>query len=380
MNLTREVWAEINLSYFAHNLSIIKQRLRHNVHLLVVLKADAYGHGALELGKVALQQGAYQFGVATFEEAMELREAFRKARILIFGYSSPSLAKEIIQHNIEVCVYNKNMAHSLSEAAKTLNKTALIHIKLDTGMHRIGYQYNQKSIQEIQAISMLPHIKIQGIFTHFATADCKDLSYLNTQYINYQQFFDSLSIDKSSVLKHCANSAAIISAPQTHEDMVRLGIIGYGLKPSLEIDMQNLPLKAVMNLKTKIVHIKTLEKGQSISYGRTFSTTKRTKIATLPLGYADGYMRLLSNKAEVLIHGKRAKVVGNICMDQCMIDVSEIENVKVGDSVLLFGYDDLGNELSIDELAQHIGTINYELVCAVSKRVPRVYVENEAHN
>ncbi|RDU72396.1 alanine racemase [Helicobacter aurati] len=371
-NLKRQVLAEINLNHFIHNLTLVKQRLNPQTQIMLVLKADAYGHGALQLAKVALEQGINYFAVATFEEAMRLREQYQEARILILGYTLPSHALEAIKYHIEMCVYDIHTAKAFSKIASIHNMQALLHIKLDTGMGRLGYQLNEQNLQEIQEIFHLPHLRIQGIFTHFATADCADSDYLIKQYTDFQSFL-ALLPNLSNVLLHCANSASIFHARQTHMDIVRLGIIAYGLQPSFQMNMRDINLKAVMSFKANIVHIKEIDKYQSVSYGRTFVATKRTTIATLPVGYADGYMRLLSNKAEVLIHGKRAPIVGNICMDHCMVDISEIDNVKVGDCVLLFGYDEYHNELNVDELAARINTINYELVCAVSKRVPRVY-------
>lgn len=370
--LKRYVYAHIHTDHFIHNLRLMRQYVPQRTHLMLVLKADAYGHGALMLGKIALENGIYQVGVATFDEAMELREYLPQAKILILGYTPPSVVDEAIRHNIELCVYDIAMARALSQSAKTQNKQALIHIKLDTGMNRIGYQCNEKSMKEIHEIAKLPNINIRGIFTHFASAD-SDLEYLQMQYKCFQSFVIKLPKTKNTLL-HCANSASIMNANETHLDMVRLGIIAYGLKPDFSMDMQGIMLKPAMSFKAHIVHIKEIAPNERVSYGGTFITNKKTKIATLPVGYADGYMRLLSNKAEVLVRGKRARVVGNICMDQCMIDVSDIDDVQIGDCAVLFGYDDFGNILSVDELAKHIGTISYELVCAVSKRVARVYI------
>ncbi|MDY5822888.1 MAG: alanine racemase [Helicobacter sp.] len=371
-DLKRYVYANIHTDHFLHNLKLIREYVPQRTHLMLVLKADAYGHGALKLGKLALTHGIYQLGVATFDEAMELREHLTQAKILVLGYTPPSVVDEAIKHDIELCVYDIDMARELNKSAKRQNKQAKIHIKLDTGMNRIGYQCDSKSLNEIHEIAKLSNVFIRGIFTHFASADC-DLGYLNLQYERFCAFVSLLPKHEDTLL-HCANSASIMNASKTHLDMVRLGIIAYGLKPSFAVDMQGLELKPVMSFRAHIVHIKEVDANECVSYGGTFITHKKTKIATLPVGYADGYMRLLSNKAEVLIRGKRARVIGNICMDQCMVDVSDIEEVKVGDCAVLFGYDDFGNILSVDELAAHIGTINYELICAVSKRVARVYV------
>lgn len=370
--LKRYVYANIHTDHFIHNLNLMRQYVPLNKHIMLVLKADAYGHGALTLGKIALENGIYQVGVATFDEAMELHMHLPQAKILILGYTPPSVIDEAIKNDIELCVYDIAMAKELNQSAKIQNKQASIHIKLDTGMNRIGYQCNKKSLNEIHEIAKLSHINIRGIFTHFASAD-SDLEYLNMQYKLFNSFVAKLPKNANTLL-HCANSASIINASETHLDMVRLGIIAYGLKPDFNMNMQGLDIKPVMSFKAHIVHIKEIDKNERVSYGGTFITHKKTKIATLPVGYADGYMRLLSNKAEVLVRGKRAKVVGNICMDQCMIDVSDIDDVKIGDCAVLFGYDDVGNILSVDELARHIGTISYELVCAISKRVARVYI------
>ena len=370
-NLRRHVWAEISKQNFIHNLLLIKRRLKTNVELLIVIKADAYGHGALELAQVAIENGISYFGVATFDEAMELRERFREARILVLGYTLPNNAKEAVIHNIELCVYDKHVAEILNRIAKQHNMQANIHIKLDTGMNRIGYECNKKNLEEIKEILAFSNLDIKGIFTHFATADSNDLSYTEEQYNRFQDFISLLQ--KKHIPLHCANSAAIINAEYSHLDIVRLGIVMYGLKPRVDMDMKGLDLKAVMSLKANIIHIKDIEKHQSVGYGRTFIASENTRVATLPIGYADGYMRLLSNKAEVLIQGRRAKIIGNICMDQCMIDISQVD-AKIGDCVTLFGYDSIGNEIKVDELAAQINTIGYEMVCAVSKRVPRVYI------
>lgn len=368
--LTREVWAEINLRAFAHNLRRIRN-LAPKAQMMLVLKADGYGHGALALGECALGLGISYFAVATFDEAMELRGAFKESSIFILGSTPLCNATKIVKHDIEVCVYNKNLAEALSKEAQKQNKKAVIHIKLETGMNRIGYSYNPQSLEEIHYIARLPHIHIKALFTHFATADCADSRYLHTQE---QRFLDFVHAIDTKVLWHCANSAAIINAPQSHYDIIRPGIMSYGLKPACDMDMQGLDLKPVMSLKAKIVHIKEIQPNQSVGYNQNFIAPKTLKIATLPIGYADGYMRLLSNKAEVLIHGHRARVVGNICMDSCMVDVSAITQAQIGDTAVLFGTDEHGGELSVDELAQHVGSINYEMVCAISRRVPRVYV------
>ena len=386
-NLRRQVWAEINRSHFAHNISLVKRRLDSKTRLLLVLKADAYGHGASALARVGLEQGAHYFGVATLDEALELKEALvpkpgainlAAPKILIMGYTPPSSAKEAIEENLELCLYELGWAMELDKIARGLRRRAKVHLKLDTGMNRLGYQLNAKSLSEIERILSLDNIEVVGLFTHFATADSMDLSHLDKQHREFLDFVKAIkglgSFKDCAPILHSANSAAILSAPQSHGDMVRLGIMAYGLRPSLEMDMKGLDLRAVMSFKARVVCVKDIEVGGAVSYGRRFIAPKKTRIAVLPVGYADGYMRLLSNKACVLIRGQRARVVGAICMDHCMVDISEIPGVMVGDCALLFGEDN-GAHLSVDEVASHLGSINYELVCAVSKRVYRVYVD-----
>lgn len=372
-HLNRYCYAEINLNNYAYNINLIKSILPKEHKILCVIKANAYGHGANEIAKVALENGIYQLGVATISEAMNIRKLYPNAKILILGYTPPALLKTAIKHDIELCVYHKDIALRISNIATKLNKIARIHIKLDTGMGRIGYLCNNQSLEEIVAISKLSSIKIAGIFTHFSSADELDSTYTQKQFTTYQNFINKLEQKGiSGFIKHCSNSAGIFSYKKAILDMSRLGIITYGIKPMKEF---SLDLKPVMSLKARIVHIKSLPKDSAISYGRKFITKEPSIIATLPIGYADGYMRLLSNKAEVLLKGQRAKVVGNICMDQCCIDISHIKDVKIGDEVILFGSDEFGNEISTDELAKHIGTISYEIICAISSRVPRIYID-----
>lgn len=370
----RPVWAEINLNNFIHNIKAIRDLLPHDVCFLGVVKANAYGHGALKISEIALEFGVDKLATATLDEALAIKQRLPKAEILVLGYTSPKLIYEAIINDITLCVYHEEVAKAINKIAYSLNKIAKIHIKLDTGMGRIGYQYTQKSINEIIQINNFTNVEIEGIFTHFATAsDNKD--FLELQNKRFNDFINELqNLGVCPKYYHCANSAAILEYPHTYFNMVRAGIILYGISDNH--NPSNIILKPVMSLKTKVVHLKTIQKGDSVSYGRTFIATKDTIIATLPLGYADGYMRILSNKAEVLINGKRAKIVGNICMDQCMIDVSEIDNVELGSEVILLGSDNFGGEISASELADIAGTINYEIICAISNRVPRVYIYN----
>lgn len=341
-----------------------------------VIKADGYGHGAKKIAQTLLDNGADRFAVAVLDEGIELRRAGFTVPILILGYTDKERAEEIISNDIEQAVYSWDLAEGLSKEAVKQGKTAKIHIKVDTGMGRIGLQPNYDSVQLIKKISQLPNIAIEGIFTHFAVADAVDKAYTEGQYEKFSWICRELEKENVKInVRHCGNSATIIDLPDMHMNMVRAGIILYGLKPSGEVKLDRMELKQVMSLKVKITHVKEIEAGQSVSYGRKFIAEKKSRIASLPIGYADGYTRMLSGKAEALVKGRRVPVVGRICMDQCMIDVTDIEEVKVGDEVVLFGKQ--GNEfIHIDELAEKLDTINYEIVCMIGKRVPRVYVKN----
>lgn len=373
IGLLHPVWAEISLDNFAHNIGVIKGLLSKDTKLMAVVKANAYGHDAVSLGQVAFDNGVYMLAVSSVKEAMLLRNSLNKdVRILVLGYTYENLSDIVVLNDIRLCVYTRHLALSLSKMALHHNKLARIHIKLDTGMGRIGYRCLDSDLKEIEEISKLPNIVIEGIFTHFATAG-EDNNYLDSQMKIYMDFVSKLkNIGIKPDILHCANSAALITNPNTHMDMVRAGIILYGLNPSYNVKISN--LKPVMSLKTKIVNLKYINKGDSVSYNRSLIADSRMKIATLPIGYADGYMRSFSNQARVLINGFFANIVGNICMDQCMVDVSEIHNVSIGDEVILFGKDNFGNEISVDELAKLANTINYEVITNISSRVTRVLV------
>ncbi len=501
-------FAEVNLANYAHNLGEIKRYLPQGTKIMAVIKANAYGCGIVEIAKTAIECGIYALGVARIDEALIVRNALPNARILILGYTAKEFLEKAIAQNIELCVYHKDIAEAISREAVAQGKIARIHIKIDTGMGRIGYlcggnsfwgnhlrcfgdkisldepqvlsrSFRAKTTQsttaipsvvdstqsvesskknsasahqispdswckkteskgavvppadfllesekrgsppksekrqllarrgsvvggaallrkekgesnklknddlvesntdsaldEIESIANLPSVQIAGVFTHFSSADEDDLSYTKMQCDRYSAFVEALeSRGIRGFIRHCSNSAGIFSYPKGVFDMVRVGIISYGISPFASATLP-IALKPVLSLKARVVHIKTLPKGSAISYGRTFTTSASAQIATVCVGYADGYSRLLSNKAEVLIRGKRAKVVGSVCMDQICVDISGIDGVQIGDEAVLFGVDEWGNEISPDELAHKIGTISYEIICAVSNRVPRVY-------
>ncbi|AEE90681.1 Alanine racemase [Tepidanaerobacter acetatoxydans Re1] len=373
----RPTWAEINLDDLRHNLLEIRRITSTNAKLCAIVKADGYGHGAVEVAQTALSCGAHYLGVAFLDEAVELREKGIKAPILILGFTPENQFDTIIEHDITQTVYSLKSAILLSEKALKRKKKAKVHIKLDTGMSRIGFQTDASSISDIRKLFQLEGLKVEGILTHFAKADEKDRTVTEEQFRIFTEAVNTIEAkDYKIPIKHIANSAGIIEYPNTHLDMVRPGIILYGMYPSDEITKSKIHLKPILSLKTRVAHVKSLPKGKAISYGGTYITERHTIIATLPVGYADGYSRLLSSRAQVLINGQRAPVVGRICMDQCMVDVTDIQGeVKPKDEVTLIGAD--GSErIEAEDIAKIIGTINYEITCGISKRVPRVYISN----
>lgn len=371
----RPAWAEINLDNLENNIKEIR-RVSKSKDIIAVIKADGYGHGALDIAPTLLENGATRIAVAVISEAVELREGGITCPIMILGFTPPTFADELIDYDIEQTVFTYDLAKALSDAAVKKNKKAKIHIALDTGMGRIGFFPDEKGVEEVYKISKLPNIILEGLFSHFATADEKDKKYTYLQVQKYNWFYNRLTEKHVKInIRHVANSAAIMDMPEVHYDAVRPGIILYGYYPSDEVNKDKIKLKPVMSLKTNIVHIKELEPGMSVSYGREFRAGRKTTIATIPIGYADGYTRLLFNKAKVIINGRFAPVVGRICMDQCMVDITDIDNVNVGDEVILLGEDN-GLKFDADDIAELLGTINYEVTCMVGKRIPRVYIKN----
>lgn len=382
MNDMKRAWVEIDIDAVEHNVKEIKGLLKGSTRLMGVVKADAYGHGVIETAEVILESGADELAVAYIDEAIQIRKGGINVPVLILGSSSCDVTPELVEYNIMPSVYDRTFAEALSREAVSQNKTAKIHIKVDTGMSRIGFLYDsseenrQKAFDEIMYISKLPNIFVEGIFTHFASSDEKDRTYTYMQFERFKSLTDRLEKGGLKIpTRHVCNSAAIMQFPEMHLDMVRAGVIMYGLYPSDEVDKNAAGLIPAMSLKTRVIHVKEVCEGTSVSYGRTFKTQKKTKLATIAIGYADGYSRLLSGKAEILVSGQRARQVGRICMDQCMIDASDVNNINVGDVVTLFGSDS-GAVLPVEEIAGKIGTVNYEIVCVVGKRIPRIYIKN----
>ena len=371
------VQARINLDAIYKNLENTRKKLNKNTKLMVIIKADGYGHGAVPIAWM-VDSIVDAYGVAIVEEAVELREAGITKPILILGHSSKEEFEQVIQYDITQTIYTLQMAEDLSKVASSLNKKAKIHLKLDTGMSRIGFKDDEESIKQIESISALKGIEITGMFTHFACADMTDKTSAKKQYQRYEAFAKRLEqVGVYPEVKHVSNSAAIMDLPDTYLNMVRSGITTYGLYPSEEVNKQNLILYPAMELLSKVIYVKEVEPGTGIGYGSTYIAKQTIRVATVPVGYADGYPRVLSNKGYVLIHGKKAPILGRICMDQFMVDVTEIPETKYDDDVVLIGVD--GDEtITVEELANMAYSFNYEFVCDISKRVPRVYVRNKA--
>lgn len=371
----RPVWAEVDLDIIAMNMRNIKAATKAK-EIFGVVKADAYGHGALDVAPVLLENGATRLAVAVSTEGVELRKSGISCPINVLGVTPPTLFHDIIEYDLQPVVFNYDYAKKLSEFAGERNKTVKIHLAVDTGMGRIGFLPTEDNVIEAVNISKLPNIEIEGIFSHFSTSDEADKEYSKLQFEKYKWFIGKIEEKGLYIkLKNIANSAAVTDLPETHMDGIRPGIILYGYYSSEEVNKNSIYIKPAMTWKANILHIKTLGPGQYIGYGRKFKTERESVIGTLGVGYADGYTRLLSGKAKVIINGKFAPVVGNICMDQCMIDLTDIGDVKVGDEVILMGSQgDL--KFDADDIAECIGTIKNEVVCMPGKRVPRVYIKD----
>ena len=370
-------WAEIDLDALAYNMRGIRRITKPDAKIMAVVKADAYGHGVCECAKTLLENGADRFAVATLDEATELRRRFKAVPILILGSSMPSEAEALILNDITANVYTEEFAKELSDTAARLGKTAKVHIKLDTGMSRIGFVVtdtdNSAVLDEIERIYNMPMLEVEGIFSHFATSDEADGSYTRLQFDRFMSICNALAERGVKIpIKHICNSAGIMMYPEYHLDMVRPGIILYGMYPSDEVDKTRLDLKYVMSVKSRVTYVKTVESGRGISYGKTYIAGGGETVATVPIGYADGYSRLLGGKAEIAVGNTRFPVVGRICMDQCMISVASGNNIKRGDEALIYG----AGAVTVDDVAAWLGTINYEITCMLSRRIPRIYVRD----
>lgn len=375
MNLLHPIWAEIDLDNLIFNINEIKKK-SNNSEIIGVVKANAYGHGAVEVSKALLDNGINRLAVANIIEAIELRESNITCPIMLLGISEDYAIDSIIEYNVEPTISSYSFAFKLNEKLKELNKTINIHIAIDSGMGRIGFKQEDKDLADIINISKLSNLKIESIFSHFSTADSKDKEYSLKQIEIYNNFLDKLNISGVRVnKKNLCNSAAIIDLPESHYDYVRPGIIQYGYYPSNEVDIDHFNIKPVLTWKTRVIHIKEVNEGEYIGYGKTFKTNRKSIIATLPVGYADGYSRGLSNKGKVIINGKLASIVGNVCMDQFMVDITDIPDVKLDNEVILLGsYENI--KFDADDMAEILNTISYEVLCLIGRRAPRVYIKD----
>ena len=377
MEKNNRVKAVISLDAVEQNFREMRKNIAEDTKMIAVVKADAYGHGAVPIAHLIENHDyIWGFAAATAEEAVHLRQAGITKPILILGIVFDEYFPELVQYDIRPAVCEYDEAKKLSDEAVLQNKTVHIHIALDTGMTRIGYADIPESVEEIKKIAELPNLEIEGMFTHFARADEYDRSPAMVQLERYQDF--SKRVEEAGVdipPHHCSNSAGIIRVPEANLSIVRAGITIYGIYPSSEVERDIVKLAPVMELKSHITYVKDVPAGAAISYGGTYVADKKKRVATIPVGYADGYPRQLSNKGWVLIHGKKAPILGRVCMDQFMVDVTEIDNVKKGDEVTLLGRD--GDEfISIEEMGDLCGRFSYEFACDISPRVPRVYIKD----
>ena len=362
-------YVNIDLDAISANFRAIREKA--GVPVMAVIKADAYGHGAIQVARKLQDECAF-FGVSSMLEALELRQAGLQNPILVLGHTRVAAFPEAVKENIRPTIYRYEDALALSEEAVKQNKVAPCHIAVDTGMNRLGFQVTEESAEICAKIAALPNLEVEGLFSHFATADCADLSKAKAQAERFDRFYEMLQDRGMAVkLRHLDNSAGLMNF-DCHYEMVRSGIVTYGMYPSDEVNPGNLPLIPALTWHSRVTHVKLLPAGREISYGGTYVTDRPTMVATVPVGYADGYRRSLSGKFYVLIRGKRAPILGRVCMDQMMVDVTEIPDVQVNDRVVLVGAD--GDEvITMEEIARAADSFNYEMVCGISRRVPRFY-------
>ena len=372
----RPAWVEINLNNLDFNIKNIKTKIGDR-EMIGVIKADAYGHGSVKVAEVLRANGCKTFAIATIQEAITLRDAGAKEEIILLGLVPDMYADTVVQYDITPVVCDSSNAAAINAAAKAADKTVHGLIAVDTGMGRIGYLADEAeaAAEDIKKIQALENFKIKGLFSHMSTADALDKTFSRQQEEKFNKFYSVLTSAGINIpMKTLANSASVMEIPSVYFDACRPGIILYGCYPSDEVDKNELAIKPVMSVKANIVHLKDVPEGFSVGYGRKFISTRPSKIATLALGYADGYPRPYSQYAKVIVNGHIAPIAGNICMDQCMVDVTDVPDVKVGDEVIIMGTDGTHTILA-DDIARATGTINYEIVCAFGQRLPKVYVK-----
>ncbi|MCI8372017.1 MAG: alanine racemase [Lachnospiraceae bacterium] len=370
------VYAQVDLDAILYNLQQMKQHINENTQIMAVIKTDGYGHGAVPIAeKIQNIPYIWGFATATAEEALILRHHQITRPILVLGAVFEEQLEELIRNEVRISIFQIELAHKIQDIAHRLGRQAYIHIKLDTAMSRLGLRPEQEeSMAAVQTIAAFPNLILEGIYTHFSKADERDKQTSHVQITKFQDFIERMeTLGITFPLKHCANSAGIIDLKEYGFDMVRAGIALYGLYPSEDVQKEQVKLRPAMSLHSQIVCLKEVEAGVSVSYGGTYTTTGNTWIATVPVGYGDGYPRLLSNKGFVLVHGQKAPILGRICMDQFMIDVTAIPDVQEGDEVVLFG-PSRESYLSVETLSRLSGRFHYEFVCDLGRRIPRVYV------
>jgi len=373
----RDTIVEVNLDAVKHNVREFKKRVNDkNIAMMAAVKANGYGHGAVEVAKAAIEAGVNQLAVAFVDEGIELREAGVTVPILVLGYTPVDVAKDAIGYDIMMTVYRIEDLKGINEIAKQLEKKAHIQVKIDTGMSRIGLQ-EEEVAPFLEELKNMKYIEIEGMFTHYSTADEINKTYTNMQTSLFQKAVNTAKeMDIHLPYIHSSNSAGSMELSNTFQNMVRVGIGIYGMYPSKEVDHTVVSLQPALSLKSKLAHIKHAKKNRGVSYGNTYVTTGEEWIATVPIGYADGYNRQLSNKGHALINGIRVPVLGRVCMDQLMLDVTKAMPVQVGDEVVFYGRQG-EEEISVEEIADTLGTINYEVTCMLDRRIPRVYKEND---
>lgn len=371
----RPTWVEISLDALRYNLGSFRGSLPAGMRIMAVVKADAYGHGAVQVARECMAQGAEYLAVAFMDEALELRRAGITDPVLVLGYTPAEAVALAVKYDITINVYSWDVLEALA-ARSSGEPPVRIHIKMDSGMGRLGLNRVEEAIAFIERALELPGVEVEGLFTHYACADETDKTYTLDQHRRFDRVvghFQGKGITFPYI--HAGNTATAIDSPEISYNMVRLGIGMYGLYPSEEVKRERVELRPVMSLKTRVVMLKSMEEGAGVSYGALYHASEGEQVATLAVGYADGFSRMLTGKAQALIRGKRVPVVGRVCMDQCMISLHEVAGAKLGDEVVMFGEQE-GERLTAEELAAHLGTVNYEIVCMISHRVPRVYVED----
>lgn len=372
---TRPTWAEVDLECLAHNTRETRRITPSSAMVMAAVKADAYGHGVEACAKTFLENGVDRFAVSSADEAFEFRGCGFDTPILVLGYTPSYQYEKAIRENVTITLFHDRQVHELSSVARDIGIDAVFHAKIDTGMARLGYMSEEESVDSIVRAARTDGLRMEGVFSHFAVSDEIDKTYSRSQFDQYMEIVDSIERHVDIPIKHINNSGAIIDLPEYSLDMVRAGIMLYGYYPSSDVDKSKIDLRQAMTLKTRVGYVKTVSKGAGVGYGLTYYTEKDSRIATIPVGYADGYSRLLTNRGYVAVRGKRAGIVGRVCMDQCMIDVTNAPEVSIGDEVTLMGLPG-GVAPDVEKMAEMLGTIPNDVICMPSRRIPRVYVKD----